>query len=102
MDTSENVLAAVYRAVDSINVELSADRQLSKAPETPMLGRESVLDSLRLVRLMIAVEQEVADTLGVTLTLADERALSMKESPFRTIGSLAQYTEELISEARNA
>ena len=67
-----------------------------------MLGRESVLDSLRLVRLMIAVEQEVADTLGVTLTLADERALSMNDSPFRTIGSLAQYIEVLISEARNA
>jgi acyl carrier protein len=102
MDCSRQVLAAIYRAVDSTNAELSPDRQLSKAPETPMLGRESVLDSLRLVRLLIAVEQEVADTLGVTLTLADERALSMKESPFRTIGSLAQYIEELISEARNA
>ena len=51
--------------------------------------------------LLITIEREVEDTIGVTLTLADERALSMKESPFRTIQSLASYIEVLISEAQN-
>ena|SRR5947207_1935234 len=101
MDPRENVLAAIYRAVDSMNAELPPDRQLTKAAETSLLGAQSVLDSLHLVSLLIAIEQEIADTIGVTLTLADERALSMKESPFRTIQSLATYIGILVSEAQN-
>jgi acyl carrier protein len=101
MDTPENVLAAIYRAVDWINAELPPDRQLSKTPDTRLLGSQSVLDSLHLVSLLIAIEREIEDTISVTLTLADERALSMKESPFRTIQSLASYIGVLISEAQN-
>jgi hypothetical protein len=101
MNTPESILAATYRAVDCMNAELPPDRQLSKTPDTRLLGSQSVLDSLHLVSLLIAIEREIEDTIGVTLTLADERALSMKESPFRTIQSLASYIEVLISEAQH-
>jgi acyl-coenzyme A synthetase/AMP-(fatty) acid ligase len=36
------------------------------------------------VSLLINIEREMEDSLGIALTLANERALSMKESPFRT------------------
>jgi len=101
MNDPENILAAIYRAVDWINGELPPDRQLIKAPETRLLGSQSVLDSMHLVSLIVAIEREVEDTFGVALTLADERALSMKESPFRSIQSLADYIGILIIDARN-
>jgi acyl carrier protein len=101
MNEPEDILAAIYRAVDWINGELPPDRQLIKVPETRLLGSESVLDSMHLVSLIIAIEREVEDTFGVALTLADERALSMKESPFRSIQSLADYIGTLIIDARN-
>jgi acyl carrier protein len=100
MNVPENIVAAIYRAVDWINGELPPDRQLIKVPGTRLLGSESVLDSMHLVSLIIAIEREVEDTFGVTLTLADERALSMKESPFRSIQSLADYIGMLITDAR--
>ena len=103
MDDSENILAAIYRAVDWINGESPPpDRQLIKAPETQLLGSQSVLDSMHLVSLIVAVEREVEETFGVALTLADERALSMKSSPFRSIQSLADYIGLLIIDTRNA
>jgi len=101
MNNPENILAAIYRAVDWINGELPPDRQLIKAPETRLLGSQSVLDSIHLVSLIVAVEREVEDAFGVAVTLADERALSMKESPFRSIQSLADYIGILIIDARN-
>ena len=91
LDNPENILAAIYRAVDWINEELRADRRLIKAPETRLLGPQSVLNSLELVSLIIAIEREIEDAFGIALTLADERALSMKASPFRSIQSLADY-----------
>jgi len=101
MNDAENIVAAIYRAVDWINGELPPDRQLTKAPETRLLGSQSVLDSMHLVSLIVAIEREVEETFGVALTLADERALSMKESPFRSIQSLADYISILIIDARN-
>jgi acyl carrier protein len=101
MNDPENIVAAIYRAVDWINGELPPDRQLIKVPGTRLFGAESALDSMYLVSLIIAIEREVEDTFGVALTLADERALSMKESPFRSIQSLADYIGILMIDARN-
>ena len=101
MNDPENIVAAIYRAVDWINGELPPDRQLIKAPETRLLGSQSVLDSMRLVSLIVTIEREVEDTFGVALTLADERALSMKASPFRSIQSLADYIGILLRDAHN-
>jgi hypothetical protein len=38
----------------------------------------------------------VEDTFGAAVALADERALSMKASPFRSIQSLADYIGTLV------
>jgi len=96
MNDPENIVAAIYRAVDWINGELPPDRQLIKAPETRLLGSQSVLDSMQLVSLIVTIEREVEDAFGDALTLADERALSMEASPFRSIQSLADYIGVLI------
>ena len=101
MNDPENIVAAIYRAVDWINGELPPDRQLIKAPETRLLGSQSVLDSMQLVSLIVTIEREVEDAFGDALTLADERALSMEASPFRSIQSLADYIGILIIDARN-
>src|SRR6266852_1828479 len=101
MNDPENIVAAIYRAVDWINGELPPDRQLIKAPETQLLGSQSVLDSMHRVSLIVTIEREVEDAFGVTLTLADERALSMNASPFRSIQSLADYIGILRADTRN-
>lgn len=92
----QKILTAIYRAVDWINDELPKDRQLIKAPETRLLGPQSVLDSMHLVSLIVTTEREIEDAFGAALTLADERALSMKASPFRSIQSLADYVALLM------
>jgi len=101
MNDPENIIAAIYRAVDWINGELPPDRQLIKAPETRLLGSETALDSMGLVSLIVTIEREVEDAFGVALTLADERALSMKASPFRSIQSLADYIGILLTDGLN-
>ena len=70
---------------------------MDKKPKQPLdasfklYGQEGELDSLGLVNFIVAAEQEFDETFGVPVTLADERALSQRESPFRTIQSLAEY-----------
>jgi len=54
-------------------------------------GELGVLDSMNLVAFIVAVEQEIADRFGTDVTLADEKALSQRRSPFRTVGTLAEH-----------
>ena len=51
-----------------------------------------ILDSMGLVTLVVGVEQAIEDELGVSVSLADARALSQRNSPYRTVGSLANAT----------
>lgn len=66
--------------------------------ETRLLGANGVLDSLGLVSLVLDLEQQINDTLGTTIALADERAMSQTRSPFRSVSSLADYIETLLAE----
>jgi acyl carrier protein len=67
--------------------------------DTPLFGRQGLLDSMGLVTLVIAVEQAIEDELGVSVSLADARALSQRSSPYRTVGALAEYAGSLIQTA---
>jgi acyl carrier protein len=69
--------------------------------DTTIYGNDSRLDSLGLINLIVAVEQNIEDEFDVNITIADERAMSQKHSPFRTIGSLAEYIEMLLKEELN-
>jgi acyl carrier protein len=94
-----NVLEKIlYPVVDELAESVEGARRLTKSPESPLYGKDSPLDSLALVTLIAAVEERVEDELDLSVTIADERAMSRKNSPFRTLGSLAEYVEELIRE----
>jgi len=66
--------------------------------ETRLIGKRGVLDSLGLVSLIVDVEQKIDDDYGLSLTIADDRAMSQEKSPFRTVGTLAEYISRLIQE----
>ncbi|MGQ9549601.1 MAG: hypothetical protein ACUVSY_13855 [Roseiflexus sp.] len=78
---------------------INTDGNLSE--ETCLIGRRAALDSLGLVTLIVDLEQKIEETFDITLTLANERAMSQKHSPFLTVGSLATYICTLIDEQRN-
>ncbi|MFL6648931.1 MAG: acyl carrier protein [Sulfurifustaceae bacterium] len=83
------------------NLRQLVDTQGLEAPEpldadTALFGGDGFLDSMALVTLVVAVEQAIEEKFGATVSLADTRALSQEHSPFRTIGALAQYADQLM------
>ena len=93
-----DVLAAVLEAVAEYNEQLDEDHKLELTPETRLLGKSSKLDSFGLVNLIIVVEEKFLDKFDKSITLADERAISQENSPFRSVQSLAEYAYTLLSE----
>lgn len=94
------ILECLYAALDEVNEVVPPAQRLAKSPDAVLFGAEGKLDSFGLVNLIVTVERLIEDRLGVTVTLADEKAMSIKNSPFRTVDALADYALELISSGR--
>ena len=103
MEKSE-ITNLIITCLNEVLVEVGVTPLASEpvGAETRLLGGAAVLDSLGLVRLILEVEQRLADTHDIVITLADERAMSQQRSPFRTVSSLADYIEVLAKEGSGA
>ena len=91
----ENIISEVSNSIYTDNEEIVINEN------SVIYGDNSQLDSLALVSLIVAVEQNIEDEFGISITLADERAMSLKNSPFRSVRSLADYVETILKEKLN-
>ena len=93
MSTSETIL----ELLKEIGEDQESQVLIDATEETKLFGEN--LDSMGIVFLVTDLEGIISDELGIDLVLADERAMSQKTSPFRTVKTLAKYTQMLIDEA---
>ncbi len=98
MSSRDGVIQIIFGAVEELNEQRSKEQQLEKSVDTVLFGKSGELDSLGLVNLIVLIEQKIEDKFSISLTIADERAMSQEKSPFRTIGTLADYISLLLNE----
>ncbi len=67
---------------------LLEDKEIKIQDEMPLIGSDSVLDSMKLVELCLALEDKASD-LGFEFDWTSDTAMSKSRSMFRTAGSLA-------------
>lgn len=67
--------------------------------DTVLVGNDPVLDSLGVVQLIVEVEQRVEQGHNISVTLANDKAMSARNSPFRTVGVLADHVVATAQEA---
>jgi len=91
----------IISTINIMNENLDEVIQVKDGLDTVLYGNGGKLDSLDLINLIVAVEQNIEDEFDVPVTLADERAVSQEHSPFRTVGSLVDYIEVLLGENLN-
>lgn len=91
MITYEQVIELIYSAIDELNA--SSDNQpVVKQEDTALYGNSSSLDSVDLVNVLLSLEEALEDEFEVELVIANEKALSQKNSPFRTVSTLASLS----------
>ena len=87
-DIEKIIFACICEVIDSKDFEISS--------ETSLYGAESPLDSIGFVTLVISIEQMINEKYDSQISLADEKAMSMKNSPFRNISTLKNYIKRLL------
>ncbi len=88
---SSALIACVGETLQLILVQQGKPAPATVNADTALFGRGGWLDSMGLVTLVVEVEQLLAERFGLQVTLADDRAMSQRSSPFRTVGTLVAY-----------
>jgi acyl carrier protein len=93
MATKNEILKIIYDCIDDncIQNEISMEKNL----DTKLFGSESELDSLGLVGLIVDIEESINSNYNISISIADEKAMSLKNSPFKNIETLSDYILEL-------
>jgi acyl carrier protein len=94
-DTAVQIVIASLREVleqsdEPVPTDLSED--------TVIVGNTAVLDSLGVVSLIVEIEGRLEMEHEISVTLASDRAMSQRSSPFRTVGVMADYMCSVIKE----
>lgn len=84
MAAIDNIKIEVFEAVKA----LLEDKSQSVTDDTALIGSQSLLDSMKLVELCLALEDKAAE-LGFEFDWTSDAAMSKSRSMFRTAGSLA-------------
>lgn len=65
--------------------------------DSKLFGGGGPLDSMALVNLLVELEELIEDDYGLSVTLADEKAMSRRTSPFSRVKYLIDYIQEKIN-----
>lgn len=84
MSATDSVKTEVFSQIS----QLLENKSLTVTDDMPLIGGESVLDSMKLVELCLALEDKAAD-IGFEFDWTSDAAMSRSRSMFRTAGSLA-------------
>ena len=87
----------IFHAIDEVNEGAEKSSPIPKSLSTVLLGSDSSVDSLSLVRLLVTVERIAEERLGKSVVIVDESAFESEQSPFSTVNTLIIHLEGLIS-----
>ena len=90
----ENISTLIIDALKETESEVFSNADL----DTEIFGGKGTLDSLGLVTFLINLEQKIEDEFGKNITIADEKAMSAKNSPFRTVTTLELFLINKLNE----
>lgn len=91
----KNIEQIILNALTNLADELESEELRNPNKDTKIYGIDGNLDSLALVSLIADLESELSEKLNINIVLADEKAMSMRNSPFRDVATLTQYIYDL-------
>ncbi|MFE7525295.1 hypothetical protein ACFU7Y_06200 [Kitasatospora sp. NPDC057542] len=90
----DRILQIVIEAIDDINTMREEKIPTDNVLDLCLYGNDGVFESMYLVAFLAQVEEGLEDEFGVEVTLASEKAVSLRVSPFSRVRRLIDFIEE--------
>lgn len=92
----DKITNIVINSINSLNAFLDRKIPIEQREKCALYGEAGELDSLALVSLIVTIEENIEREFNVNLILANEKAMSQKNSPFLSVQTLVNYIESLM------
>lgn len=94
---NQKIETIIIKTLEELNEELQDESLNNPTSQTKLFGSNSPLDSISLVSFITDLEEKISEEFTENIILADEKAMSQKTSPFRSVETLTLYIEKLLS-----
>ncbi|MEM1221364.1 MAG: hypothetical protein AAGH40_01265 [Verrucomicrobiota bacterium] len=88
--------ALVVKTVGLLAEDFEIEALQNPTADSALYGSNGPLDSMGLVNLIADLEDAISEQFDISITLADEKAMSAYKSPFSDIKSLANAILERV------
>jgi len=95
---NKSIKVIVNETLTSFVKEENIESPINFNENTRLFGSGALFSSIQLVSFITELEENLEDELNVEITLTDEKAMSMRTSPFSSVKYLNLYLEEKIKE----
>jgi acyl carrier protein len=96
MTKKREIIEIIFKSIEELNQQ--DETSIPMNVHAKLFGKDSDLDSVGLVNLITTIEEQIEKSIGKYIPIADERAMSLESSPFKTVETLTNYIEILINE----
>lgn len=94
MERYETMIRLIYEAIDEVNATVRPEQVLDKSGDTVLVGDRANLESLNFVKLIVAIEENIARVFTKEVCLVD--IMFSEENPEWTVAKLARRVAQLI------
>ena len=94
MSKKEDIEALIIESVRLLAEDFEIESLESPNSATLLYGIGGSLDSMALVNLIADIEDAISEKFSISISLADEKAISARLSPYRSVTSLAEAVIE--------
>ena len=88
------IQSLILESVQMLAEDFELEALMAPSLQTPLYGGDGSLDSMALVNLIADIEEAIAEKFDFSIALADEKAMSSNNSPFRNVASLTDAVIE--------
>lgn len=92
----KDIQNVVFNAASELNEEMPDGEKILLDLDAPIFG-DGAVDSLRFVRFVLLVEENISSAFGTDITIIDETVFTEGESPLESIGSLIEFLRKKLS-----
>lgn len=94
MPDRQAIETLILESVKMLAEDFDLETLKRPTPESALYGETGALDSMALVNLIADIEDALAEQFDLSIALADEKAMSAKNSPYRSVASLTDAVVE--------
>lgn len=91
---NDRILQVIVSAIEELNESREEKIPTDNVLDLSLYGDAGIFESMHLVGFLALVEEKLEDEFDVEVTLASEKAVSRRVSPFSSVRRLIDFTEE--------